>query len=640
MHSLFGSRPRGRPFRYLLACALVALTTAVRFGADPYLHRQLPYMFYLASVVVATWLCGVDAGILATVAGAFAANYFFVPPRYELAPHGEDWLAMGTFSAVAILVLSFVGRSRRAERAVRELHAQTTAVLEQMRAATLAAEVGVWTWIPETNRMSVGANWRNLFGAPAEGDVTAETWVKAVHPDDRQRAVETLAAAWRDGRDFSTEYRVLRPDGTVRWIIDRGRRTCDATGRVIGMAGINVDMTERKAAEEALQEANRLKDEFLATLSHELRTPLTAIVGWSDMVRRGTLEPAQATRAMESIYRNAWTLSEMIGDVLDVSRIVTGKMGIEMQPVDLAAVLQAALDSVRSAADAKGVAIVGEFPAVPFPVSGDPTRLQQVFWNLLSNAIKFTPPRGQVRVGVRRSDGQTRAWVADTGIGISREFLPHVFERFRQKDSSTTRTHGGLGLGLAIVRHLVELHGGTVSVESAGEGQGATFTVTLPAHRFIERRHGAPPAVRRLPAVEPVSDDVPSLCGVRVLVVDDEREARDVAASVLRYHGASVELAANAAQALQRFKEFDPDVLLVDLAMPEIDGFMLIERIRKSGGALGAAVPAIAFTAYAREEDQRRALASGFQLHLAKPVDSRTLVRAVAHVQAERGSLP
>jgi signal transduction histidine kinase/CheY-like chemotaxis protein len=496
--------PSRRLGRYLLALSIVVAATLLRLAADPLIHNQIPYFIYVASVVVATWFCGVDGGILSTVTAAFAGNYFFVPVRYEFIPHGEDWIAMGMFSAVAFGLVWLVGRWRAAEAANRE------------------------------------------------------------------------------------------------------------------------------QAEE-LKRTDRLKDEFLATLSHELRTPLNAVVGWADMLRRGSLHEEAARRAVESIYRNAQAQSELINDVLDVSRIISGKVRIEPRPVDVPALVRSATESVRPAAQAKDVTILTEFSEVPVPVSGDPTRLQQVFWNLLSNAVKFTPTGGQVRVSLRSVGADMRVQVADTGAGISAEFLPHVFERFRQRDSSSTRKHGGLGLGLAIVRHLVELHGGSAKAESAGEGRGATFTVTLPAQRIEDRRQGAGAghAARRVSAVEPVQDDLPTLCGLRLLVVDDQDDAREVASSVLRHHGAAVAVAGSAVQALDQFERFRPDVLLIDLAMPEMDGYALIERIRKAGQR-GAAVPAIALTAYARVEDERRALASGFQLHIAKPVDSHTLIRAIA----------
>jgi PAS domain S-box-containing protein len=626
--SVLRFQPRRRIGRYLLALAFVAAATLLRLTADPFIHDEIPYVVYVAAVAVSTWFCGVEGGVLSTVVGAFTCNYLFVPPRREFVPHADDALAMTLFAAVALGLVWQVGRWRRAERDVRDLHAETAVVLEQMRAATLAAEVGVWTWLPGTGSISASANWHTLFGASYDEPVTFETWVRAVHPDDRARAIANLNAAWQEKREFITEYRVVRPDGNVRWIVDRGRAFSDATGQQ-GVAGINVDITGRKIAEQALENAGRLKDEFLATLSHELRTPLNAIVGWADMLRRGTLQADQAMRATESVYRNARTLSEMIDDVLDVSRIISGKVRIELAPVELAGVLRDAIESVGAAAAAKGIEIVTQFDTIPFPVSGDPTRLQQVFWNLLSNAVKFTPGGGRIQVRLESSAEHVTVRVKDTGAGIDPDFLPHVFERFRQSDSSTTRRHAGLGLGLAIVRHLVELHGGTVSAESPGEGLGTTFTVVLPAQPFEERRRVGRHAVRRVQAAKSLEDDLPDLSGTRVLVVDDEAEAREVTDAVLRHHGAQVGLAASAAEALEQFDSFRPDVLLVDLGMPEIDGYELIGRLRRSSSR-GAAVPAIAFTAYARDQDRRRALASGFQMHLAKPVDSHTLVTAVA----------
>jgi signal transduction histidine kinase/ActR/RegA family two-component response regulator len=630
--------------RYLLALVIVGVATLLRAAADPLVHEQIPYFIYVASVVVATWFCGVDGGILSTIIAAFASNYFFVPPRYEFVPHGEDWIAMGTFAAVAVGLVLLVGRWKRAEESLRQRADEAQAILDTVPAAVFITRDpearhmdGNW-FTAEVLRLPHGSNVSKT--APADERPTTFRAMRGGNeiPGD-QLPVQVAVARGVEVRDY--EFDLVYDDGTARTLFGNATPLRDSTGHVRGAVGAFVDVTERKRMEMRLQQqaeelthANRMKDEFLATLSHELRTPLNAIVGWSDMLRRGSLQPDAAGRAIESIYRNALAQSEMINDVLDVSRIVNGKVRIEMQPVDPTVLLGDALESVRVAAQAKGIVIVTEFGTVPVPVFGDATRLQQVFWNLLSNAIKFTPSSGQIRVALRFSGGQLQVQVADTGIGISADFLPHVFVRFRQRDSSSTRTQGGLGLGLAIVRHLVELHGGTVKAESAGEGQGATFTVTLPARPFEERRQGArhEHRVRRVPAVEPVPDDLPTLCGLRLLVVDDQDDAREVASSVLRYHGATVAVAENAGQALDQFERFQPDVLLIDLAMPEIDGYALIERIRKFGQR-GAAVPAIAWTAYAREEDQRRALASGFQLHIAKPVDAHTLIRAVATVR-------
>jgi len=498
---------------------------------------------------------------------------------------------------------------------------------------------GVWLTDPQGRALYTSQSFLDLLNMSME-EMQQFGWTQRLVPED----VEPMLNKWfhciETGDMWDHEHRILDRNGEIRTVLTRGLPVRDEHGVVTSWVGVNLDITDRKRLEEqfreqaeALGRANRMKDEFLATLSHELRTPLNAIVGWSDMLRRGRLNPNDTQRATDSIYRNAQAQTEMIADVLDVSRIISGKVQIEPSPMDLPALLQNAMDSLRAAASTKNVQLLSEIASVPYPVSGDATRMQQVFWNLLSNAVKFTPAGGTVRVSLHVAHGQVEVMVSDTGIGIPREFLPHVFERFRQRDSSSTRTHGGLGLGLAIVKHLVELHGGTVTAESAGEGQGATFTVRLPAVPFEDRRREEHRAVRNVPPVETFPDDVPPLCGTRVLVVDDHSDARDLSASVLRNHGATVAIAASAMQALDQFVLFDPHVLLVDLAMPEMDGFALLERIRMSEGGKGQRVPAIAFTAYAREEDRRRTLANGFQLHIAKPVDAHTLVRAVDSVR-------
>jgi PAS domain S-box-containing protein len=376
---------------------------------------------------------------------------------------------------------------------------------------------------------------------------------------------------------------------------------------------------ERAARLEA-EAANRLKDEFLATLSHELRTPLNAIVGWAAVLRGMALD-LELRRAVETIDRNARAQSQLIEDILDVSRIVTGKLQIAVAPVDLVAVLGAALDSLRPTAAAKQIRVEVDLdPALP-PVAGDARRLQQVVWNLLTNSVKFTPSGGTVTVSAARVGPQVRLQIRDTGAGIAPEFLPHVFERFRQADASTTRAHTGLGLGLAIVRHLVELHGGTVEAESAGPGQGATFRVWLPARPFPP----APAAGEPLAVAEPVR-----LPGVRALVVDDDPDTLSLLVTVLRGSGAETFAAGTAAAALETFLAARPDVLVTDIGLPGQDGFSLLAAIRGLPADAGGEVPALALTAYARAEDRERALRSGFQLHLPKPVSPDALLAAIA----------
>ena len=376
-------------------------------------------------------------------------------------------------------------------------------------------------------------------------------------------------------------------------------------------------LESEQAARREAEAANRAKDEFLATLSHELRTPLNAIVGWAHLLRTGQLDEGQTTRAVEVIDRNAKAQSQIVADVLDVSRIVMGKLRLDVRPVDLATVVEEALDTLRPAAAAKEIHIEASLEGGG-RVSGDPDRLQQVIWNLVSNAIKFTSNGGRIQVRLRREPSHVDVVVEDTGVCIRPDFLPHVFERFRQSDSSSTRAHGGLGLGLALVRHLVELHGGTVAASSPGEGGGAAFTVRLP----LMLAQDQVPAPEPVPAVD--------LRGLKVLIVDDDVEARDLVATALRRAGAHVRTAANATEALADVTEHPPAVIVSDLEMPGEDGFALIRRLRALAPEHGGDIPAAALTAHARPEEIQRALEAGFQRHLAKPTAPDEIARAVA----------
>jgi PAS domain S-box-containing protein len=384
------------------------------------------------------------------------------------------------------------------------------------------------------------------------------------------------------------------------------------------------------------QEANRLKDEFLATVSHELRTPLTAILGWASMLRKTEFDRETAHGALETIERNARAQNQIIEDLLDVSRIVTGKLRLDVRQVEPASFIEAAVESVRPAAEAKGVRLTKSLDVGALALSGDPARLQQVVWNLLSNAIKFTPRGGRVEIAFARADSNAEIVVSDTGQGIKPEFLPYVFDRFRQADSSTTRRHGGLGLGLAIVRHLVELHGGTVRAESEGEGRGSTFVVTLPlapARRGEEDEAAVPQQAQAGAAARESADE---LRGLKILVVDDEEDTRDFLRAALGGCGAEVLTAATAREAARLAAGSRPDVLISDIGMPDEDGFELIRRVRELPAESGGGVPAIALTAYARTEDRLRVLRSGYQMHLAKPVELAELIAVVASLVGRR----
>jgi signal transduction histidine kinase len=389
-------------------------------------------------------------------------------------------------------------------------------------------------------------------------------------------------------------------------------------------------LVREKAARAEAEQANRTKDEFLATLSHELRTPLSAILGWSHLVRTGKLDDAQMSRAFETIERNARSQSQLIDDLLDVSRIITGKLQIEARPVDLFAVIEAASDAVRPAIEAKEIQFETMLDTDACFVPGDINRLQQIFWNLFSNATKFTPARGQVRVEAKRSGERVRIAVKDSGIGITPEFLPYIFDRFRQADGSTTRLHGGLGLGLSIVKHLIQLHNGAIEVESEGKGKGATFTVTLPlaAAESVEAIEETVPAGREGNGLPEGFSKV--LDGLRILVVDDEADSRELVTAILTRCGSKVKCCESTAEALQVFREWGPDLVISDIGMPNEDGYALITKLRKLRLKRAKEVPAIALTAYATDDDRTRALSAGFQVHVAKPIEPEELVRSIA----------
>jgi signal transduction histidine kinase len=379
-------------------------------------------------------------------------------------------------------------------------------------------------------------------------------------------------------------------------------------------------LADAQAASLRAEQASRAKDEFLATVSHELRTPLNAILGWVTLLRRGKLADDRVAQALDTIDRNVRTQAQLIDDLLDVSRIISGKLNLHFESIDLGDIVRATVDSLRPAAVAKRIEVRWDVAGGEARASGDVTRLQQVVWNLLSNALKFTPPGGHVTLTVEEGEDQTLLRVSDDGEGIPEAILPHIFDRFRQAESSIARSHGGLGLGLAIVRHLVELHGGSVAAESAGPGQGATFKVALP------RSSPSP----RSPERDPLPPPQASLSGLRLLLVEDDEDGREVIAAMLRYEGAHVEAISNVPDALRALDSQVPDVLLSDIGMPEEDGLSLLRKVRARGAHAGGKVPALALTAFARAEDRELALRTGFDDYITKPIDSTDLVQAVA----------
>ncbi len=470
--------------------------------------------------------------------------------------------------------------------------------------------------------MLIGMNVRD--GLVPEYRAQFDEYIRRVKTEGSARGVMKVRTANGETRMWEY-YNTLRTEGVETPIV-RGMAH-DATERRQAL------VREKDARHEA-EAANRVKDEFLSTLSHELRTPLTAIMGWSNLLVYGEVAPEKHQQAFETIARNAKSQAQLIDDLLEVSRIITGKIRLDFIPCELQTVIEAAAESLRPTAEAKGVSLQISAKSDVGPVLGDRERLQQVVWNLLSNAVKFTPSGGSVQLDLVRINAHAEIVVTDSGAGIGGDFLPHVFERFRQADGSTTRKHGGLGLGLAIVRHLVELHGGSARAESEGEGKGATFTVRLPlmqqSPHHVETR---PPAPLK-PATK--NGEAPSLAGLNLLIVDDEPDARDLVSTMLQRCGANVQTAASAREALERMETWKPDVLIADIGMPVEDGYDLIKKVRARSKEAGGQVPALALTAYARSQDRVRALSSGYQVHLAKPVDRAELATVVARL----GALP
>lgn len=646
---------------------------------------------------------------------------------------------------------------------------------ERLRLALDAAALGMWDYDLRLDQLLCSERCKEIFGLPSEVQTRYQTFLNAVHPEDREQVTQAGLQAVNNRQEWNVEYRSLRPDGSIVWIAAIGRAYYDEQGVPMRMVGVVLDITARKQAEEALRQsetrlaylaenvpgviyqfrqfsngtydfpyissgcldlyelepqaiqqqpqlvweaihpddvaafqqslnckagtreqwrhewriitrsgqtkwlqaiarseyhpqgfilwdgvllditerkraeaerenllareqaaretaeaANRVKDEFLAVLSHELRTPLNPILGWAQVLRQRKLNEQAVVKALETIERNARLQIQLIDDLLDVSRILRGKLSLNMMPVNLEMTIQSALETVRLAAGAKSIQLQTQFEPQVGKVLGDAGRLQQVVWNLLSNAVKFTPSEGQVAIRLERSGDSAQITVRDSGLGITPEFLPYVFDYFRQADSTTARKFGGLGLGLAIVRHIVELHGGIVAAMSPGEGQGATFTVKLPLLK------GADVGVKEVQGSSAgVDPQVLPLQGLQILVVDDELDTRELIAFVLAESGATVTLAASGMEALQLLEGFHPDLLISDIGMPEIDGYALIRQLRGFKSETGREMLAIALTAYAREDDRIAALKAGFQLHIPKPLEPMELVTAVVQLLAK-----
>ncbi|AFZ33180.1 PAS/PAC sensor hybrid histidine kinase [Gloeocapsa sp. PCC 7428] len=548
------------------------------------------------------------------------------PVQFEFYyPKWQRWFENRVYpsaNGVSIFTTEITDR-KQAEAALRESEVRFRQMAETIHDV-------FWLWnIQENRHLYISPAYERIWGRDRESIYQdPQQWIETIHPEDRPQVKNAAAQCLQNGY-FEQEYRVVRPDGSICWVSDRGFVIDDDNGEPYRVAGVAQDITERKqveqereyllareqAARESAETANRIKDEFLAVLSHELRSPLNPILGWVKLLQSRKFDEQATAKALATIERNAKLQTQLIEDLLDVSRILRGKMVLNVTSVNLVSVIDAALETVRVAAAAKDIRIQKEFSS-EILVAGDSSRLQQIVWNLLSNAVKFTPTGGCIEVQLQQVGTHAQIQVKDTGKGIHPDFLPYVFEYFRQEDGTTTRKFGGLGLGLAIVRQITELHGGSVKAESLGEGQGATFTVQLPLLQTAQE-------VNESDAIR--SSCILQLQGVRVLVVDDEVDMQELVLAILEQYGAEVCVAASAAEALLLLNSFQPDILISDIGMPDVDGYMLMRQIRQR-----SRVPAIALTAYAGEYDQQQALAAGFQNHLAKPVEPEKLVQAIA----------
>ncbi|MBE9226552.1 response regulator [Phormidium sp. LEGE 05292] len=493
----------------------------------------------------------------------------------------------------------------------------------------------VWAADAQGRNTYISQQMCDYIGLPSE-QLLDLNWQTVIHPDDVERISRSWMESVQNGIPYEAEYRLRKSDGTYRWQLVRAMPLRDEQGQIRQWFGVLTDIHDKQeleeqrshllqqaqTAREEAERANRIKDEFLAVLSHELRSPLNPILGWSSLLQNRKLDEATTKQALATIERNAKLQSELIEDLLDVSRILRGKLSLTISPINLTSIVQSAIETVRLAAEAKSIEIKTKLDPSVGLVSGDLTRLQQVIWNLLSNAVKFTPPQGKVEVQLEQINDYAQITVSDTGKGIHPDFLPFVFDYFRQEDSATTRKFGGLGLGLAIVRHLVELHGGTVKADSPGDGSGANFMVRLPLMPS-----------QPISNMDQLSEPSLNLQGIQILVVDDDTDTRDFVAFVLEEAGARVIAVSSAREAMTALTQSLCDVLLSDIGMPEMDGYMLMQQIRALPPERGGQIKAIALTAYAGDLNQQQALQAGFQRHLAKPIDPQALIKTISKLK-------
>ncbi len=619
-----------------------ALVRAILFQ---FVGTAVPFLPFFPAVIVAALWGGTRAGVVATLLSLLFAP-LWMAHRWT-AMDETEWVALFFFAFTCALIIWVIRQGHWSHLESAKLGRKLAETEARFR--HLADNIPQLAWMarPDGHLFWYNRRWLEYTGTTAE-EMEGWGWQTVHDPAALPEVIATWQHARETGEAWEHTFPLRRHDGVFRWFLSRAMPLRDEEGNITVWFGSNTDITEQResaeerrrlleserAARSQAERASFLKDEFLATVSHELRTPLNAILGWTQLLLTGDFADVASLReGLETIERNARAQTRIIEDLLEMSRIISGKTRLDVQALDLAAIIEAAIQTVIPAASAKQVRIVKMLDPVE-AMSGDPARLQQVLWNLLANAIKFTPKGGRVDVVLARINSHVEITVRDNGEGIATQFLPFVFDRFRQQDASPTRRHSGLGLGLSIVKNLVELHGGSVRVESAGIGRGSTFTVTLPLvplrHEDLGRTH---PAASR--PLSPGADL--ELEGVRVLVVDDERDSLELVRRLLKDCKADVLLASSAAEGLQMIGEQPLDVIVSDIGMPDKDGLEMMRELRARGDQSGK-TPAIALTAFARSEDRTRAMLAGFQVHLSKPVEPQELLAAIANLAGRTGS--
>ena len=577
--------------------------------------------------IVTVWhpIYWADAGVRVITAAASVATAVLLVPMVPKAVAFADDARLSHERGQQLEVAHRALEKAHDRLARREREAQQRARASEEQVRSLVETMPQLSWIADPSGKTIFRNkrWQEYTGLSLE-DPDDNAWQSIHAPDTIERVKERWAEALKSKEPYEAEARFRRADGEYRWFLVRSSALLDETGNVLAWMGTCTDIHDQRLLHDEALRTARMKDEFLATVSHELRTPLNAILGWSRMLKEGALPQERSEKALASVERNAVSQARLIDDLLDVSRIISGKMRIEPVLTNPADAVEEAVDSVRPAALAKGVELILNIDRDAGPVMADAGRIQQIVWNLVGNAVKFTPKSGHVSVRVSRVNAHVELSVTDTGIGIKHGFLSHLFERFSQEDGSIRRSHGGLGLGLAISKHLVELHGGDIRAESAGEGRGATFVVSLPlADGHAPARPSTPPPS------EPAARRA-RLRGVRLLLVEDDPDSREVMAAILEDTGVQVTSANTAEHAIELLRTHAIDVILSDVGLPGQDGYTFIRAVRAN--PVLAKLPAAALTAYAHAEDRKRALEAGFQMHLRKPFDQSELFSVIAEL--------